>query len=273
MSHFKQKRKIMALLLNNLKNNFSTIPNDIITDKNLSHGAKLVFIYLASKPDKWEVYNQDIKKSLNIGQDKTIAKYFKELTDNGWIKRHKKTNDKKQFIGGFDYELFPQAQLVKNHNVDNAKDGKNHRHSNTKPTVKLNIEEKYIKEFSCYEDIQHHFSNIDDYNLKHATIIAYYLHFKIVQHKPNTKKEPFRWIKDIQLAISKDNRTVAELRACIDFIYHTEKGAFWIPNILSGKKLREKFDQLELQASNNPINKTASVVDAVSRANAQGVAV
>jgi hypothetical protein len=50
----------MSLLRNKLKSDFSQIPNGLITDPRLSHGAKLVAIYLMSKPDQWNVCNPDI---------------------------------------------------------------------------------------------------------------------------------------------------------------------------------------------------------------------
>ena len=55
-----------------------------------------------------------------------------------------------------------------------------------------------------------------------------------------------RWSKDIDLAIRIDHRTEQQLIACIDWIY-SSAGSFWIPNIMSGKKLREKFDTMESQ--------------------------
>ena len=47
----------MAIIINKVLDSFTQIPNDLLTDNNLSNGAKVVFCYLASKPTSWQVYN------------------------------------------------------------------------------------------------------------------------------------------------------------------------------------------------------------------------
>jgi len=85
------------------KNNpykFTQIPDKIMLDTNISHGAFRVYCYLFSKPDGWDYFSNDIKKKLNIKKDHTIANYLKELRENNWVerKRNIKTN-------GYDYIL------------------------------------------------------------------------------------------------------------------------------------------------------------------------
>ena len=50
------------------------------------------------------------------------------------------------------------------------------------------------------------------------------------------------WARDIDLLIRIDQRTPEEIRRVIDWCQ--QPGGFWGPNILSGRKLREKFDTL-----------------------------
>jgi len=77
--------------------------------------------------------------------------------------------------------------------------------------------------------------------------LSNYLFNNILKVNPNFKKPNLdTWAKDIDKAIRIDKRTVEQLKECIDWIY-TEKGAFWQKNILSGKKLREKFDTMNMQ--------------------------
>ena len=79
-----------------------------------------------------------------------------------------------------------------------------------------------------------------------ATSVATYLLNKILSYKPNFKRPSLKaWSADIDKAIRLDARTEQELMNCIDWIYGD--GSFWIPNILSAKKLREKFDTMESQ--------------------------
>ncbi len=53
------------------------------------------------------------------------------------------------------------------------------------------------------------------------------------------------WARDIDLLMRIDQRTHDEIRSVIDWCQLP--GGFWGPNILSGRKLREKFDTLSGQ--------------------------
>ncbi len=95
----------------------------------------------------------------------------------------------------------------------------------------------------------------DDSNFKiinnEAKEVADYLLAKILSVNPAFKNNNTSWTKDIDLVMRIDKRSKASLIKCIDWIYNTKEGSFWIPNILSGKKLREKFDTMNLQAMRN----------------------
>lgn len=83
-----------------------------------------------------------------------------------------------------------------------------------------------------------------------AVAVATYLREAIQSHSPQlhtTPAQAAQWGRDIDLAIRIDKRTPEQLRSAIDFA-HRSQDAFWRPNILSGKKLREKYDQLAIQA-------------------------
>tara|TARA_R110001632_G_scaffold1663_3_gene7271 strand:+ start:1286 stop:1978 length:693 start_codon:yes stop_codon:yes gene_type:complete len=88
--------------------------------------------------------------------------------------------------------------------------------------------------------------------LTDATHIAEYLYNKILTIQPDLSSKYTSWIKDIDLAIRLDNRKKENLLRCIDWIYSNDpKGDFWKPNIKSGKKLREHYDTMEIQAKQN----------------------
>lgn len=84
-----------------------------------------------------------------------------------------------------------------------------------------------------------------------ANIVAVHLFDCIVKENPKAKTNTTLWEKDIEKALRIDGRTKEELINCINWIY--TDGLFWIPNIMSGKKLREKYDQLFMQM-NKPQN-------------------
>ncbi len=94
-----------------------------------------------------------------------------------------------------------------------------------------------------------------------AKEVALYLHSAICSVNDSFCKGYESWIKDIEKALRIDSRSKGELIDCIDWIYSTEKGSFWIPNIMSGKKLREKFDTMNMQVLSKPVNKTLTAID------------
>lgn len=80
-----------------------------------------------------------------------------------------------------------------------------------------------------------------------AIKIADFLFKNIRKINPSFKEPNLEaWSKDIELALRIDKRTEQELVDCIRWIY-TSEGSFWQKNILSGKKLREKFDTMNMQ--------------------------
>ena len=65
------------------------------------------------------------------------------------------------------------------------------------------------------------------------------------KNNPKAKKPNLQlWAKQVDLMIRRDNRTPAEIEMVIRW---SQKDDFWHVNILSTKKLREKFDQLTLK--------------------------
>lgn len=78
--------------------------------------------------------------------------------------------------------------------------------------------------------------------------LASYLADAIRSHSPDARVNPDRWAEDIDLAIRRDKRPLAELRRAIDWA-HRSPDDFWRPNIRSGAKLREHFDMLIGQAN------------------------
>ena len=83
------------MLINNLTTNYTQLPNEIITDTDISDTAYRIFSYLRMKPTGWNVYNKDIQKNLNIKSDKTMATKWKELLTAGYITRRKNSEGKK----------------------------------------------------------------------------------------------------------------------------------------------------------------------------------
>lgn len=127
----------MSVIRNKITKKFTTIPNLIIIDSKLSHGAFRVYSYLLSKPDGWKVINADIQEQLNIKQAQTLANYWKELISSGWISRHRLKDKEGKIIGGYDYELNEYPVL---HNMEATISGNNHNMENPQYGKSINRE-------------------------------------------------------------------------------------------------------------------------------------
>jgi hypothetical protein len=105
-----------------------------------------------------------------------------------------------------------------------------------------------IEEFEVLDEI----TDVQEIQLSktydEAKEVADYLLAKILNFNSTFKKENKSWIRDIELAIRLDGRDKKSLINCIDWMYSSDKGRFWIANVLSGKKLRDKFDTMNTQA-------------------------
>lgn len=125
----------MSILRNKFKDRFVQVPNALVTDTSVSMPARLVYVYLASKPDGWTVRNDDVKKSLGIKDDNTLAKYWKELSAAGWITRKKSLPGAN--AGTYEYELLEAPKTGNLPNMENSqiwevpKNGKNPDYNNT----------------------------------------------------------------------------------------------------------------------------------------------
>jgi len=127
--------------------------------------------------------------------------------------------------------------------------------SDLNPTYKNTKEHKNTKDKSSVATV------CDD-----AQEVASYLLQKIKTHQQNFKVQNFKaWVKDIDLALRVDGRSKEQLIGCIDWIYGTQRGNFWIANVLSGKKLREKFDTMRMQSTQKQTQKQNAndVIDAI----------
>ena len=120
----------MSIIHNRITKKFTTIPNRIITDGKLSHGAFRIYSYLLSKPDGWKVINSDIQEQLNIKQAQTLANYWKELINSGWISRYRIKDSNGKIIGGYDYELNEFPVIPPSHDMETTTLGNNHNMEN-----------------------------------------------------------------------------------------------------------------------------------------------
>lgn len=110
---------------------FTQISNDLIRNKDLSIGAKMLFIFISSLPKEWKINKQYIAKELGISIQ-TYYKYEKELVHNGIAfnaqLRDEKGKFQKDFIYICDKDLIEKYQEKESEfleNLDNFIEGKN----------------------------------------------------------------------------------------------------------------------------------------------------
>ena len=92
----------MNKLNNDIKKNFTIIPNDIIRNKNISDRARFIFCYMASMPDDWKFYQGAMAKELGYTKD-TLRKYIEELLTTGYLYREQRREEGK--FDSYDYTL------------------------------------------------------------------------------------------------------------------------------------------------------------------------
>ena len=63
---------------------FTIIPHEIITVSRLSAEARLVHIYLLSRPDNWQAWRQDVMNICNMAKDK-YNRVMNELRDHKYV--------------------------------------------------------------------------------------------------------------------------------------------------------------------------------------------
>lgn len=190
----------MGVIRNKLKNKYLTLPNEIIEDVRISSGAFRVFCYISSKDDGWIVRNKDIQKRLNIKQAQTLANYYKELCESGWISRVRATDKNGNFLGGFDYHIMDKPYYGKSLITENPQLRKNHNHSNTdliSKTEKIsNIEGynfdsfwfDYDKKVGLKERVQKKFEKL---SIKDRDLIKDYIpKYKAAQPEKKFRKNP-----------------------------------------------------------------------------------
>ena len=87
-------------------------------------------------------------------------------------------------------------------------------------------------------------------------ILAEELFKQICQNQEIKKPNLNQWADDIRKMIEIDKRTEGQVRRMIEW---SQKDSFWCANILSGKKLREKYDTMAAQANRKYKGQSTSV--------------
>jgi len=100
----------MKLIRVKKDNNFTTINNEFIFNKNLSLKAKGLLCHILALPNNWTLYVEEVGKWHKDGKDAIYAA-FKELSTNGYMQREQIRQNGK--FKGYDYIVFEKPNTEK----------------------------------------------------------------------------------------------------------------------------------------------------------------
>jgi len=250
----------MNTFKNELKSNFTALPNSVSTDNSISWKAKGIFLYLASKPQGWNFYMAEIENNAMDGRT-ALQSGVKELEEAEYLLR-KRLYDDNGKIKGWEWILTIPDKTLQTENPPTRKPTR-------KETALYSKKDSSKKDSSKNDDkgnksvatkVDDELPNSCEF-IEDATEIATSLLDAICNwdptHKYNQKsKPPKSWILSIERAMRIDGRTKEQLQFLIKFIFTQPNkiATFWAVNIQSGKKLRSQFDQIKNQIKNSREN-------------------
>ena len=94
----------MNTFKNDVKGNFTIVPNGLINNTELSAKAKGLYLYLASKPNTWKFYMDEIKTNFTDGIS-AIKSGIKELEEFGYLTRKRVYDHESKRIVGWEWHL------------------------------------------------------------------------------------------------------------------------------------------------------------------------
>ena len=108
----------------------------------------------------------------------------------------------------------------------------------------VEVQEEDIKDIMSSKSVKRIYDDSSSYFQ-----LSQYLFSKMLQNNPEAKKPNYQlWADDILKMVELDGRTPKQVQGMIDW---SQSDEFWKTNILSAKKLREKYDQMKVTANAN----------------------
>ena len=119
--------------------NFTTINNEFIFNKDLSLKAKGMLCHLLALPNEWKLYVEEVEKWHKDGK-KAIYSAFKELTENGYMKREQIRDNGK--FKGYDYVVYEVPYAQKRNTEKRYAENGTLLNTNTKLNTNINKTER-----------------------------------------------------------------------------------------------------------------------------------
>lgn len=84
---------------------YTVVPNSLLNSQSIEPIAKIIYAYLRSKGARWNVFNNNLAKSIGISVN-TLKRYIQQLIESGWLTRSPRRNPTNgKLLGGYDYIL------------------------------------------------------------------------------------------------------------------------------------------------------------------------
>lgn len=119
--------------------NFTTINNEFIFNKDLSLKAKGMLCHLLALPNEWKLYVEEVEKWHKDGK-KAIYSAFKELTENGYMKREQIRDNGK--FKGYDYVVYEVPYSQKRNTIKRYAENGTLLNTNTKLNTNITKTER-----------------------------------------------------------------------------------------------------------------------------------
>lgn len=237
------------MILDNQRCYYAVIPANVRYDKSLIPNAKLLYgeiTALCNEKGYCWATNDYFSQIYSVSK-RTIQTWIKSLSDAGYISlEFVNTND----VNKIAVRLIKivenlHSPMQKNSHPSCTKlhdlHEENFIHNNT-PNNTINNSSSQISKKSS--DKKNFDKDSDPY------LLAKLLESEILKNNPKfpeNEKQKQTWAKDFDLMIRRDNISADDIA---EVIVWCQQDAFWRSNILSGKKLREKYQQLRMKMEN-----------------------
>lgn len=174
-----------------------------------------------------------------------VRKFLNDLEKEQQIKQHK--TNVTQLISILNYDNYQQKEQQTEQQKDSKRTAKEQQKDTYKNVNKENNENNDYKNTYLSELKNSDFENPEYFEIT----IAYYELFKknLIEAGASIttlEKAKGNWIDSVRLLIETDKQSLESIRIVFKFLQIDE---FWKKNILSTKKLREKFNKLLMNAN------------------------
>ena len=234
----------------NKKSYYAVIPATVRYDNSVVPGAKLLYgeiTALCNEKGYCWATNDYFSRLYSVSK-RTISTWIKSLCDAGYISAEfvLDNDSKKVKVRCLKVEANFDTHLMKTSIPSRSKLREPHEENFAENNTINNIYTSQISEKSKINDETNEKKKIFEADSE-PYLLAKFLEGCIVENNskfPQSEKQRQRWAKDIDLMLRIDKIDADDVATVIEWCQNDN---FWHSNILSGKKLREKYQQLVMK--------------------------